>query len=143
MIVVSETRFHRIRATSIGLNPFQQKRTVSWLISILRRYGKSSTLRSESGNRTHISTTRRMTLSEVMKQQKGKCRASSEARPGSCLAHASFTTAAPHKLILPSASCRRSHCNPSRRQVRTQAVGEFMHRIATNFSSGCRFAVTR
>jgi hypothetical protein len=42
-------------------NRFRQNRTVSWLMSILRSANRSSTLRSDSGYRTHSITTRRMT----------------------------------------------------------------------------------
>jgi hypothetical protein len=54
------TRFRRISAANIGPNLFHQYRTVSWLMSMPRSCSRSSTLRSESGNRTYIMTARRM-----------------------------------------------------------------------------------
>jgi hypothetical protein len=43
-----------------GPNLFHQNRTVSWLISMPRSCKRSSTFRSESGNRTYIITARRI-----------------------------------------------------------------------------------
>src|SRR5208337_642454 len=55
------TRLLRISAANIGANRFHQNRTVSWLMSIPRSARRSSTLRSDSGYRTYIITTRRIT----------------------------------------------------------------------------------
>ena len=43
-----------------GPNLFHHSRTVSWLMSIPRSNSRSSTLRSDNGNRTYIITTRRI-----------------------------------------------------------------------------------
>ena len=48
---ILSTRLRRISAANIGPNLFHQKRTVSWLISMPRSCSRSSTLRSDSGNR--------------------------------------------------------------------------------------------
>jgi hypothetical protein len=61
------TRFFRISAANIGPNRFHQNRTVSWLMSIPRSAKRSSTLRSDSGYRTYIITTRRITSGELLK----------------------------------------------------------------------------
>ena len=55
----------------IGPNRFHQARTVSWLISTPRSCSKSSTYRSESGNRTYIITAKRMISGDVLKYRKG------------------------------------------------------------------------
>ena len=52
------TRLFRISAANIGPNRFHQNRTVSWLMSIPRSAKRSSTLRSDSGYFTYISTAR-------------------------------------------------------------------------------------
>jgi len=57
---IAPTRRLRISAANIGPNLCHQKLTVSWLISIPRSRGRSSTLRSETGNRTYFITVRRM-----------------------------------------------------------------------------------
>lgn len=44
-------RRFRISAANIGPNRRHQTRTVSWLISMPRSWSRSSTFRSESGNR--------------------------------------------------------------------------------------------
>jgi hypothetical protein len=49
----------------------RQNRTVSWLMSIPRSANKSSTLRSDSGYRTYIITTRRITSGELLKYRNG------------------------------------------------------------------------
>ena len=54
------TRLFRISAANIGPNRFHQNRTVSWLLSIPRSAKRSSTLRSDSGYFTYISTARRI-----------------------------------------------------------------------------------
>jgi hypothetical protein len=51
-------------AANIGPKRFHQYRTVSWQTSIPRSNSKSSTLRSDSGNRTYSSTTSRITSGE-------------------------------------------------------------------------------
>ena len=66
------TRFLRISATNIGPNLFHQNRTVSWLISIPRSCKRSSTLRSDSGNRTYSITARRITSGLVLKHLNGE-----------------------------------------------------------------------
>ena len=45
--------------------------TPSWLMSIPRSANRSSTLRSDSGYRTYIITTRRMTSGELLKYRNG------------------------------------------------------------------------
>ena len=56
----------------IGLTaPFHQNRTVSWLMSIPRSANICSTFRSDSGYRTYIITTRRMTSGELLKYRNG------------------------------------------------------------------------
>jgi hypothetical protein len=47
--------------------PFHQNRIVSWLMSIPRSAKRSSTFRSDSGYRTYIMTTRRITSGELLK----------------------------------------------------------------------------
>lgn len=58
-------------AKNIGPKLFYQKRSVLWLISIPRSWSRSSTLRSESGNRMHIITAKRLTSGLVLKHLKG------------------------------------------------------------------------
>src|ERR1700691_4011396 len=65
------TRFFRISAANIGPNRFHQNRMVSWLMSIPRSAKRSSTFRSDSGYRTHIITTRRITSGELLKYRNG------------------------------------------------------------------------
>ena len=65
------TRFFRISAANIGPNRFHQKRMVSWLMSIPRPARRSSTFRSDSGYRTYIITTRRITSGELLKYRNG------------------------------------------------------------------------
>src|SRR5271157_3920265 len=65
------TRLFRISAANIGPNRFHQNRTVSWLRSIPRSASKSSTLRNDSGYRTYIITSRRMTSGELLKYRNG------------------------------------------------------------------------
>jgi hypothetical protein len=69
--VAIATRFFRISAANIGSNRFHQNRTVSWLMSIPRSASRSSTLRSDSGYRTYIITTKRMTSVELLKYRNG------------------------------------------------------------------------
>jgi len=52
-------------------NLFHQVRTFSWLISMPRSWSKSSTCRSESGNRTYIVTAKRMISGDVLKYRNG------------------------------------------------------------------------
>ena len=59
-------RFLRIPAAKIGPKRFHQNLIVSWLTSIPRSWRRSSTLRSDSGNRTYIITARRMISGEVL-----------------------------------------------------------------------------
>src|SRR5450755_3432706 len=65
------TRLFRISAANIGPNRFHQNRTVSWLMSIPRSANTSSTFRSDSGYRTYIITTRRITSGELLKYRNG------------------------------------------------------------------------
>lgn len=58
------TRWRRISAAKSGPNLFHHKRTVSWQTSIPRSNRRSSTLRRLSGNRTYMSTARRMISGE-------------------------------------------------------------------------------
>ena len=67
---MSATRRLRISAANIGPNRFHQNRTVSWLMSIPRSAKRSSTFRSDSGYRTYIITTRRMTSGELLKSER-------------------------------------------------------------------------
>jgi hypothetical protein len=60
-----------ISAANLGPNRFHQARTVSWLISTPRSWSKSSTCRSESGNRTYIITAKRMISGDVLKYRHG------------------------------------------------------------------------
>ncbi len=62
----------RISAANTGPKRFHQKRTDSWLISIPRSCSKSSTFRSDSGNRTYIITARRMISGDVLKLRNGE-----------------------------------------------------------------------
>jgi hypothetical protein len=61
------TRFFRIPAANIGPIRFHQNRTVSQLMPILRWASRSSTLRSDSGYFTHITTTTQITSGELLK----------------------------------------------------------------------------
>src|SRR5271169_4765419 len=65
------TRFFWISAANIGPTRFHQNRTVSWLMSIPRPAKRSSTLRSDSGYRTYIITTRWITSGELLKYRNG------------------------------------------------------------------------
>ena len=56
---------------SSGPNLFHHSRTVSLQMSIPRSWSRSSTLRSESGYRTYIMTTRRMTSGDELKCRNG------------------------------------------------------------------------
>src|SRR5208337_5226630 len=63
-----------VRYAKPGLRPppgLDQNRIVSWLMSIPRSASRSSTLRSESGYRTYIITTRRITSGELLKYRNG------------------------------------------------------------------------
>lgn len=55
-----------------GPNLFHYSRTVSWQMSIPRSNSRSSTFLSDSGNRTYISTTSRITLGEELKYRNGE-----------------------------------------------------------------------
>ena len=61
------TLFLRISAANNGPKRFHQNRTVSWLMSMPRSCRRSSTFRSESGNRMYIITARRITSELVLK----------------------------------------------------------------------------
>jgi hypothetical protein len=56
---------------NIGPNLFHQRRTVSWQMSIPRSNSRSSTFRSDSGKRTYIITTRRITSGDELKRRNG------------------------------------------------------------------------
>jgi hypothetical protein len=56
-----------ISAASIGQNLFHQNQNVSWLISMPRSCSRSSTFRSDNGNRMYIITARRMICGLVLK----------------------------------------------------------------------------
>ena len=62
-----DTRWRRISPASIGPNLFHQYRTVSWHMSIPRSNSRSSTLRSDNGNRTYIITTSLMIAGDELK----------------------------------------------------------------------------
>ena len=64
---IREQRRRRISAANIGPNRFHQNRTVSWQMSMPRSNSKSSTFLSDSGNRTYIMTTSRITSGEELK----------------------------------------------------------------------------
>ncbi len=61
------TRWRRTSPANIGPNLFDHMRTVSWLMSIPRSNSRSSTFRNDSGNRTYISTTSRITSGDELK----------------------------------------------------------------------------
>lgn len=65
----ADARRHNYPANDpdIGPNRFHHSRTVSWQMSIPRSNSMSSTLRSDSGKRTHISTTNRITSEDELK----------------------------------------------------------------------------
>jgi hypothetical protein len=67
----AQPRFFRISAANIGPNRFHHNRTVSWLMSIPRSAKRSSAFRSDSGYRTYIITTRRITSGELLKYRNG------------------------------------------------------------------------
>jgi len=50
-----------------GPNLLHHSLTVSWQMSIPRSNSRSSTFRNESGNRTYISTTNRITSGDELK----------------------------------------------------------------------------
>lgn len=54
------TRWRRISPANSGPKRFHQSRTVSWHTSMPRSNSRSSTFRSDSGNRTYRSTTSRI-----------------------------------------------------------------------------------
>ena len=74
-----QCRKHRIRescyrpmsAANIGPNRFHYSLTVSWQRLMPRSNNKSSTLRSDSGNRTYIITTMRITSGDEWKYRNG------------------------------------------------------------------------
>src|SRR3546814_2239374 len=59
-----------ISAANIGPNRFHQNRTVSWQMSMPRSNSRSSTWRSDSGNRAYIITVRRITSGELLKAKR-------------------------------------------------------------------------
>ena len=63
------TRHPRISAAKIA--PCHQNRTVSWQMSMPLSCRRSSTLRSDNGNRIYIITASRMISGEVLKYRKG------------------------------------------------------------------------
>ena len=60
-------------AANSGPNRFHQYRTVSWQMSMPRSDSRSSTCRSDSGNRTYIITASRMISGELLKYRKRFC----------------------------------------------------------------------
>lgn len=66
------TRCRRISPAKSGPNLFHRNRTVSWQMSIPRSDSRSSTFRSDGGNRTYISTTSLITSGELLKRRKGE-----------------------------------------------------------------------
>jgi hypothetical protein len=62
-----ETRWRRMSLANIGPKRFHHMRTVSWQISMPRSNSRSSTFRSDSGKRTYITTTRRITSGDELK----------------------------------------------------------------------------
>ena len=60
-----------ISLANIGPNRFHQSRTVSWQMSMPRSNSRSSTFRSDSGYRTYIITTSRITSGEESNQRNG------------------------------------------------------------------------
>ena len=65
------TRLRLISLANIGPNRFHHSLTVSWQISIPRSNSRSSTLRGDSGYRTYIMTTSRITSGELSKYRNG------------------------------------------------------------------------
>jgi hypothetical protein len=61
----------RISPANIGPNLFHQSRTVSWRMSMPRSNSTSSTFRNDSGYRTYIITTSRITSGEESNQRNG------------------------------------------------------------------------
>ena len=71
MLRIAFTLTRVMSAAKIGLNLFHRARIVSWLMSMPRSCSRSSTFRSESGNRTYIITARRMISGDVLKYRNG------------------------------------------------------------------------
>ena len=67
-----ETRRLRMSPASIGLNPFHHIRAVSWQMSMPRSNSRSSTFRNDSGNRTYIITTKRITSGDELNRRNGR-----------------------------------------------------------------------
>jgi len=65
------TRWRRMSAANSGPNRFHQNRTVSWQMSIPRSNRRSSTFRNDSGKRTYIRTTSRITSGDELKPLNG------------------------------------------------------------------------
>jgi hypothetical protein len=65
-------RWRRMSAANKGPNLFHQKRIVSWQTSIPRSKSRSSTLRNDSGKRTYISTTSRITSGDELNRLNGE-----------------------------------------------------------------------
>jgi hypothetical protein len=63
--------FRKAGHTVERITPGDGNRTVSWHTSIPRSWSRSSTLRSESGNRTYSITAKRMISGDVLKYRKG------------------------------------------------------------------------
>lgn len=68
---IPSTRRFRTSQTNSGPNLRHRNRTISWLMSISGSCSRSSTLRSDNGNRMFIITARRMISGEVLKYRKG------------------------------------------------------------------------
>ena len=93
------TRFLRISAANIGPNLFHQTRTVSWLISMPRSCRRSSTLWSESGNRTYSITAKRMISGLVLKYLNGECFVIWRSYESSLPASSSFCLTVPQRCF--------------------------------------------
>lgn len=61
----------RLSMANIGQNRFRQKRTGSWQTVMPRSNNKPSTFRSDCGNRTYISSTKRITSGDELKRRNG------------------------------------------------------------------------
>jgi hypothetical protein len=71
LVLITQIRCFRISPSNTGPNRRHQNRTISWLISMPRSCRRSSTFRSESGNRTYSITAKRMNSGLVSKVLKG------------------------------------------------------------------------
>lgn len=79
-----------------GPNLFHHWRTVSWLMSIPRSNSRSSTFRSDSGNRTYIITTSRITSGDELYRRNGDGGLARERRG----MHVRYQPPAPHATLV-------------------------------------------